>query len=94
MALQRTIADVILEQMAEERRVVLSLWRAALYLRRATYQFPEEQRRWHQFPSTSSDVQAALSQMRARNTLQAIPGHPGFNRVFVPYARTLPLDEY
>ena len=94
MVLQRTIAEVILDQMAEERRVVLSLWRAAVYLRRATYQFPEEERRWHQFPSASSDVQPALAQMRARHTLQAIPGHAGFNRVSVPFTRDLPLDEH
>ena len=94
MVVQLTLSDTILEQMAEEQRVVLSPWRAAVYIRRATYALPEERRRWHQFPTSSSNVLEALSQMRGRNTLQAIPNHPGYSRVSTPFTRNLSINEH
>lgn len=91
--MQTSASKAILEQLASEDRLVLSDWRAMLYLRRATFSLPAPQRRWTKMPSAPSDIWSILRRMSERGELQPLPKLRHFYRAYVPYARTVPLEE-
>ena len=91
--MQTSASKTILEQLAEEGRLVLSDWRAMLYLRRATFSLPVSQRRWSKMPSVPSDVWPTLRRMSERGELESLPGLRHFYRASVPYARTRAVEE-
>jgi predicted transcriptional regulator of viral defense system len=80
-----------LEQLAEERRRVLSDWRALVLLRRATLRTAPAERRWEQLPETVLDVHPILRRMRTRREIEPIRGLRQIYQVTVPYARFAPL---
>lgn len=88
-----TASGSILELLAAEYRHVLSQWRAVILMRRATFAIAPQDRRWSRLPQYPEDMVTYLRQMRARQELRAIPGHPRLNEVVVPYARKGFLDE-
>lgn len=90
---QKTAATAILEQLAGERRRVLSEWRALLLLRRATFEFGPSERRWSRLPGELADISPVLRQMRQRGEIAPIKGLRRFYQVTVPYARSEPLEE-
>lgn len=93
MTAQVTAAHALLERLADERRRVLSPWRAVILLRRATLAIPPHVRRWHRLPSGTDDLAPLLRQMRARGEIKPIPPHSSLFEVVVPYARQGFLDE-
>lgn len=91
--LAKTAAIAILEQLAAERRRVLSDWRALVLLRRATLATPASARRWEQFPTAVDEVHPILRRMVGRGEVQPIHGLRHVYEVTVPYARLAPLSE-
>lgn len=89
----KTASQAMLEQLAAEHRLVLSRWRAVLLLRRATFALPPPKRRWQRLPQHNEDLSTLLRQMRKRDEIQPVPGHPQLDMVTVPYARQEALDE-
>ncbi len=90
---QKTAAIAILEQLADERRRVLSEWRAFLLLRRATFELGTSERRWSRLPGEPADLYPVLRHMRQRGEIAPITGLRHVYQVTVPYARTEPLEE-
>jgi hypothetical protein len=82
-----------LEQLANERRRVLSDWRALILLRRATLTTPASGRRWDQLPTHVIDVHPILRRMMGRDEIRPIRGIRHIYEVTVPYARLAPLSE-
>ena len=89
----KTASFAILEQLAEERRRVLSDWRALVLLRRATLRTAASERRWDLIPAGVLDVHPILRRMRDRGEIQPIRGLHHIYEVTVPYARFTPLTE-
>lgn len=87
------VPEVLLERLAGEGRLVLSDWRAVLYLRRASFALPAGERRWSKIPAFGEDVWAVLRRMSERGDLKPIDGLRHFYRAYVPYARSRPLEE-
>jgi predicted transcriptional regulator of viral defense system len=82
-----------LSQLAEQNRRVLSDWRAAILLRRATETIPPEERRWASSPTSTLDVYPILRSMERRGEIRRLPGLGQFYEVIVPYARSGPIQE-
>lgn len=91
--LKQSASSAILEQLAGEGRLVLSDWRAMVYLRRATFFLPPAQRRWSKMPSNRREVWPSLHRMEKRGELDSLKGLSHFYRASVPYARNQPLDQ-
>lgn len=85
--LKKSASWAILSQLAEQDRRILSEWRALLLLRRATEQFPPEQRRWKNAPSSLSGISQILGSMMRRGEIRRLPDLAGIYEVIVPYAR-------
>lgn len=90
-----TASLAILEQLAAENRRVLSDWRAALLLRRATETIPADRRRWEKPPASLAEVHAHLRQMQLRGELAPLDVQPALRlyEVTVPYASGTSLAE-
>ncbi len=88
-----TASQAILEQLAEQHRLVISRWRAVILLRRATFAIPPPERRWQRLPQYIDDMLPLLRHMRTRNEIRPLPGHSGLDVVTIPYARQGSLDE-
>jgi predicted transcriptional regulator of viral defense system len=90
----RTTASLaILEQLADERRRVLSGWRGLILLRRATFSIPPVERRWEHLPEHVEDLTPLVRQMRERGEIEPISGFQHVYQVTVPYARQGFVDE-
>ncbi len=89
----RSASAAILYQLSEQSRLVLSDWRAMLFLRRASFSLSPSQRRWSTIPSEPREVWPLLSRMLSRGELEPIPGIRHFYRASVPYAREREVDE-
>lgn len=91
--MQKTASRAILELLSSEHRVVLSDWRAAIYLRRASFATPPESRRWSFAPRKVKDVHPLLRQMLHREEIKLIAKQRYLYTVIVPYAQSSLLDE-
>jgi len=89
----RSASATILYQLSGESRLVLSDWRAMLFLRRATFSTPAAQRRWSVMPGMPREVWPILRRMVTRGDLESVPGIQHLYRASVPYARERLLDE-
>ncbi len=90
---QLSASQTILRSLADEHRRVVSLWRALIYLRRASRRLSPDQRRWKRIPANEGDVSPVLIRMQRRGALSRLPGTRGVYEVTIPYARQLGLDE-
>lgn len=91
--IKTSVSTAILERLAGEGRLVLSDWRAMIYLRRASFSLPASGRRWSEMPAVRTDVWQTLRRMRGRGELEQIPGIRHFYRANVPYARGRAVEE-
>lgn len=82
-----------MSSLARENRRALSSWRVLIYLRRDTFRFTPEQRRWKNIPTDESDVQRYLRQMIDRGELDRISGVSKTYAASVPFAQANLLDE-
>ncbi len=87
-----TASQSILSALAADNRHVLSVWRALIYLRRATFALPASQRRWRAVPEREADIAQYIRQMLSNGDLQPIPGGTRVYRVTAPFARTAMPD--
>lgn len=88
-----TASGAILRGLAAENRRVLSDWRAAVLLRRATLTIDRGNRRWSDAPESVESVWPILRQMEKRGELQCIPRLRHVYVVTVPYVNTGLIDE-
>lgn len=86
-------SSAILERLAAERRIVLSDWRALVYLRRATFALSASQRRWTKMPRSRNETWPILRRMEERGELEAVQSVRHFYRAAIPYARMQPVEE-
>src|SRR5919202_917332 len=86
-------AATILDQLADEGRLVLSDWRAMIFLRRGTFSLNPSQRRWTKMPLDRRDFWPTLRRMRERGEIELIPRLRHFYRATVPYARMRLVEE-
>lgn len=89
----RSASGALLYQLSEQSRLVLSDWRAMIFLRRAAFSLSPSQRRWSTMPSEPREVWPLLSRMLTRGELEPIPGIRHFYRASVPYAKGRGVDE-
>jgi predicted transcriptional regulator of viral defense system len=87
-------SQVILSMAASEHRNVVSLWRALIYLRRASRILSPDERRWQQIPQSEGDVSPFLLQMQRRGLVQRVEGTRGVYRITAPFAQTFGTDEF
>ena len=78
---------------ASEHRNVVSLWRALIYLRRASGALGPDQRRWRQVPESEGDASPFLIRMQRGGLVERVPGTRGVYRVTAPFAQTYGTDE-
>lgn len=90
---QKTAAQAILELLARERRRVLSDWRAAILLRRATATTSPLERRWSKAPARIPDTHRVLRQMLVRGHIRPLDNLRDLYEVIVPYASLGPISE-
>lgn len=91
--MKKTLGRALTEQMAAERRRVVSDWRALLLLRRATRQLAPEERRWNRAPTTLEEVHAILARLAATGEFRKIEEVPYVYEVQAPYARSGIIEE-
>ncbi len=89
----RSASAAILYQLSEQGRLVLSDWRAMLFLRRASFSLPDSKRRWSVMPVVPREVWPILRRMVTRGDLESIPGIQHLYRASVPYAQQREVDE-
>lgn len=93
IVLKTTATLALLKQLADERRRILSEWRALILLRRATFELGPSERRWSQLFQAPADLYPLLRQMRQRGELKSISGLSHIYEVTVPYARMGFIEE-
>lgn len=91
---QVSASQTVLDMAATEHRNVVSLWRALIYLRRASRTLGPDQRRWRHVPESEGDVSPFLIQMQRRGLVERVPGTRGVYRIVAPFAQTYGTDEY
>ena len=85
--------ETIFAAMANDRRRVLSHWRALIYLRRASNMYGPEQRRWNRIPLSTNDMTQLLRRMQRTGQIESLDRAPGCYAVMDPYAQLLPVRE-
>lgn len=85
--------QVIISNLADEGRRVLSQWRALVYLRRASEIIPVDERRWSNTPQTTADVVPLFRRMQTTGQIESLPNAPGCYIVMDPFAQLLPVRE-
>jgi predicted transcriptional regulator of viral defense system len=85
--------SALAEALAVENRRVLSDWRAAVLLRRATLMLPPERRRWEHTPASVYDVHPLLKRLAKKGDLEQIPDLSNLYLVTLPYARPEAVEE-
>ena len=90
---RKSASRAILEQMADERRLVLSDWRAMIYLRRASFALRPQERRWTKMPADPEEMWPILRRMSTREEMQPLSEALHLYRAAVPYARDQPVEE-
>jgi predicted transcriptional regulator of viral defense system len=89
-----TAADAIIQQLADENRRVLSDWRAAVLLRRATKELAPDRRKWKAAPGSVREAKHFLSQMVSHGQIRHLDVDvSSLYEVTVPYAPTRTLTE-
>lgn len=88
-----SVMNALAEALAAENRRVLSDWRAAVLLRRATLTLPPERRRWENIPSSAYDVRPVLRRLAKKGDLEPIPKLSHLYLVTLPYARSEAVEE-
>ena len=88
-----TAADVLLRQLSDQNRRILSPWRALILARRATHALTPDERRWSRLPETISDLGPTLRAMEFRGDIRPIDGIDAVYQVSAPYSQVLQLDE-
>ncbi len=91
--MRKSASRAILELLAAENRRVLSDWRAAIFLRRASLATPPTKRRWSSAPHRIEAIHPLLNQMQQRDEIEPIPNQHRLYKVTVPYARGGPAEE-
>lgn len=91
---QVSASQSILDMAASEHRNVVSLWRALIYLRRASRTLGPDERRWRQVPQSEGDVSPFLIAMQRRGLVQRVPGTRGVYRITAPFAQAYGTDEH
>lgn len=86
-------SQLLLQSLSADRRSVLSLWRALIYLRRASHNLAPDERRWHRIPGTEGEVSPFLVHMQRRGDLQRLSGTRGVYQVIAPFAGAYGTDE-
>jgi predicted transcriptional regulator of viral defense system len=89
----RSASAAILYQLSEQGRLVLSDWRAMLFLRRAAFSLEPSRRRWSTVPSEPKGAWPILRRMLGRGEIEPVRGIRHLYRASVPYARERALDE-
>lgn len=89
----RSASAAILYQLSEQNRLVLSDWRAMLFLRRAAFSMEPSRRRWTTVPAEPKDAWPILRRMLTRGEIEPVRGIRHLYRASVPYARERELDE-
>lgn len=89
----KSASAAILYQLSGEGRLVLSDWRAALYLRRAAFSSDASRRRWSTVPSEPKEVRPILRRMLTRGEIEPVRGVRHLYRAAVPYAKEKEVDE-
>ena len=85
--------NAILNALSADHRRVLSRWRALVYLRRASRQYPESERRWSNVPQSPRDLDSLLRRMQNAGQIESLSHAPGCYAVMTPYALILPIRE-
>lgn len=85
--MQTEQADILIQQLLADGRVVVSPWRALILLRRAARTIPRADRAWRS-PRTMAQVGRILRHMRQQGQLEPVEGHRGIFHLAVPEART------
>jgi len=88
-----SIADALQERLAAENRRVLSEWRAALLLRRASREIPLDERRWRTPPRDVLEIRPILNRLLKAGELVRLEDFPFLYRVNAPYARSGTVEE-
>lgn len=91
--MQTEQADILIQQLLADGRVVVSPWRALILLRRAARTIPRADRAWRS-PRTMAQVGRILRHMRQQGQLEPVEGHRGIFHLTVPEARTSWVDEH
>jgi predicted transcriptional regulator of viral defense system len=95
MSSKVSIVQALEESLAKEHRRVLSYWRAALIIRKATRAIPAEDRRWSNIPNDVQSIRLVLTRLVHSGALLYLPGdetHLLF-QLASPYARMGQVDE-
>jgi len=88
-----TILESLEEQLAANRRRVVSDWRTMLLLQEAAKTVPESQRRWHSPPRNISEARTLLQRLASSGNLEAYRSYHHLYRVVSPYAKQDPIGE-
>jgi predicted transcriptional regulator of viral defense system len=89
-----TYLHALEEGLAAEGRRVVSPWRAALILYRATKTLPPASRRWEKPPASAKEAQLILARLSARGALRKIDASANIYQVTSPFASSSPIQDY
>lgn len=89
-----TLLTVLEESLAKQGRRVISDWRAALIIWKATQQLPPGNRRWQDAPDSAQEARPLLDRLARKGNLKAIIKSAHLYQVTSPFANVAPIQEY
>jgi predicted transcriptional regulator of viral defense system len=90
---QKTVLESLEEQLARNRRRVVSDWRTMLLLQKALKETPETARRWSASPANISEARSLLHRLASAGNLTAYRQYPHLYKVTSAYAQQDPIEE-
>lgn len=92
--MSNTVLKVLEEYLARHGRRVVSDWRAALVIRRATQELHPTERRWQEAPNSAQEARPILDRLAKREHLKVLNKSAHLYQVASPFANVAPIDEF
>jgi predicted transcriptional regulator of viral defense system len=90
---QKTVLQSLEEQLATDRRRVVSDWRSMLLLQKAEKTTPKAARRWSAPPANITEARILLHRLASAGSLAAYREFPHLYKVTSAYAQQDPIEE-
>lgn len=89
-----TVLNVLEEYFANNGRRVVSDWRAALVIWRATEKTHPSERRWQEAPNSAQETRPILDRLAKREHLKVLNKSAHLYQVASPFANVAPINEF
>lgn len=89
-----TVLNVLEQYLATHGRRVVSDWRAALVIWKATQEIHPAERRWQEAPNSAQEARPLLDRLARRGQLKVLNKSAHLYQVASPFANVAPISEF